>query len=326
MKERILSGMRPTGKLHLGHFVGALANWVALQDKYECFYMVADWHALDTDYADTSKLRENTEEMVLDWLAFGLNPKRSCLFVQSHVPEHAVLNVIFSTITPVSWLERCPTYKQQLQELSDREIRTHGFLGYPVLQAVDILIYKATRVPVGEDQLPHLELTREIARRFNYFYGPLFPEPQALLTKSSRLPGTDGRKMSKSYGNSILLSDTENEIGKKIKNMITDPARIHVDDTGHPDVCVAYQYWKAFAPEHAAEIEPQCKQGKIGCVACKKKLAEIVIETLRPYQEKRREYEKQKNLVREILEDGSMKARKIASGTLAEANELMKMW
>src|ERR1039458_6434868 len=236
-KKRVLSGMRSTGKLHLGNYVGALENWVRMQEQYECFFCVADWHALTTDYVDTSRLKENSIDVLLDWLAAGLDPAKSVIFIQSHVPAHAELHLLFSMITPLGWLERVPTYKEQRENIKDKDLGTYGFLGYPVLQSADILIYKADVVPVGEDQVAHVELTREIARRFNGFYGEVFPEPKSLLTPAPKLPGTDGRKMSKSYGNTILLTDSEPVLRQKLKTMVTDPARVRRSDPGNPDVC-----------------------------------------------------------------------------------------
>ena len=250
-RKRVLSGMRSTGKLHLGNYVGALENWVRMQDQYDCFFFVADWHALTTDYADTSQIKENSLEVLLDWLAAGLDPERCTMFIQSHVPQHAELHLLFSMITPLGWLERVPTYKEQRENIAEKDLSTYGFLGYPVLQAADILIYKGDFVPVGEDQVPHVELTREIARRFNMFYTRkgkyVFPEPQPLLTKAAKLPGTDGRKMSKSYGNTILLTDPEPVVRQKLKTMVTDPARVRRTDPGNPDVCPVGDLHKIFS-------------------------------------------------------------------------------
>jgi len=356
MKKRILSGMRPSGKLHIGHLFGALENWVKLQDDYECYYMVADWHALTSEYADPSELKENIYEMVLDWLAAGIDPKKSVLFCQSEVKEHAELHLLLSMIIPLSWLERCPTYKEQLQEVKDRDLSTYGFLGYPVLQAADILIYKAEFVPVGEDQLPHLELTREIARRFNNFYGSprggfttggsprgefpsilrvsgpkgttsgkILPEPEALLTKVARLPGIDGRKMSKSYNNAIYLSDAEGVVSEKVMNMFTDPQKIRINDSGHPQVsgCVVYAFYEVLRPEIVEKRKIECEEGRIGCVACKKELAEILNKFLRPYREKREQWHKE--LINDILRQGKEKAKIIAEETMAEVRKAMNL-
>jgi tryptophanyl-tRNA synthetase len=322
MKKRVLSGMRPTGKLHLGHLAGALKNWVEMQDEYDCFYMVADYHALMSEYADPSAMKENIIDNIADFLACGLDPEKSVIFVQSDVPEHLELNMILSAITPLSWLERCPTYKEQLREVEGRDLATYGFLGYPVLQAADIMIYKANAVPVGEDQLPHLELTREIARRFHHFYKKeIFPEPEGLLTKTPRLLGVDNRKMSKSYGNAVNLSDSPEEVKKKIKAMITDPQRIKKDDPGHPDICNVYSYYKFFFPELAGSVSEECKAAKIGCVADKAKLADCIIELLRPIQERRNMILSDKAGLQAVLKKGAEKARAVARETMCEVRK-----
>ncbi|MFA5339317.1 MAG: tryptophan--tRNA ligase [Candidatus Omnitrophota bacterium] len=322
MKKRILSGMRPTGKLHLGHLAGALKNWVEMQEEYDCFYMVADYHALMSEYADPSAMKENAIDNVADFLACGLDPDKSVIFVQSHVPEHLELNMILSAITPLSWLERCPTYKEQLREVEGRDLATYGFLGYPVLQAADILIYKANAVPVGEDQLPHLELTREIARRFKHFYKKeIFPEPEAIMTTTPRLLGVDNRKMSKSYGNAVNLSDTPEEVKKKIKSMITDPQRIKKDDPGHPDICNVYSYYKFFFPKEMGNLSEECKAGNIGCVEDKGKLADCIVELLRPIQEKRNKLIKDRKGIEAVLEKGDKKAREFARVTMDEVKK-----
>jgi len=321
VRKRILSGMRPSGRLHLGHLVGALANWAALQDEYECFYMVADWHALTTEYENPSEIKNNIREMVIDWISSGLDPKKSTMFVQSHVLEHAELHLLLSMFIPLSWLERCPTYKQQQQELKDRNLSTYGFLGYPVLQAADILVYKAEAVPVGEDQLPHLELCREIARRFNFLYKETFPEPQALLTKVPKLLGTDGRKMSKSYDNSIFLSDPPELIREKVGSMVTDPSRIRTNDPGHPDICTVYGLHTIFSSPKIDSIIADCKSGKIGCVACKRILSEALIKKLKPIQDKRKRLEANPEEIAEILENGRLKAQKITRETLKEVRK-----
>src|SRR5215831_16406701 len=272
-RKRVLSGMRPTGKLHLGNYVGALQNWVGMQDDYECYFCVVEWHALTTDYADTSKVKENSLEVVFDWLAAGLDPERSVIFMQSHVPAHAELHLLFSMITPLGWLERVPTYKEQRENITDKDLGTYGFLGYPVLQAADILIYKAVFVPVGEDEVPHVDLTREIARRFNQFYGaksPVLPEPAPLLSPAAKLAGIDGRKMSKSYGNTILLTDPEPVIRQKLKTMVTDPARVRRSDPGNPDVCPVGDLHKIFSyKETLAKVNEGCRSAGIGCIECK---------------------------------------------------------
>jgi len=325
MKKRILSGMRPTGKLHLGHLVGALDNWVKLQDEYDCFFMVADWHALMSEYANTERLRENIADNAIDWLACGINPKKSTVFIQSHIPEHLELYITFSIITPLGLLERCPTYKEQLREVTNRDLSTYGFLGYPVLQAADILVYKAEAVPVGEDQLPHLELTRQIARRFNNLVKEeAFPEPKALLTKTNRLLGLDGRKMSKSYDNFIALSEEPASVRKKIQNMFTDPLRIKFSDPGHPDECNVHSYYAVFAPERKKEVDELCRKAKIGCTDCKGELAEIIVKFLAPIQEKRSQLLKNKKQVFDILDEGEKKAREVCVHTMQEVRNLLK--
>jgi len=324
MSKRILSGMRPTGKLHLGHLVGALDNWVKLQDEYECFFMVADWHALMSEYENTANLSEFIIDNVIDWLSAGIDPDKSTLFVQSEVAGHLDLSMIFSCFTPLGRLERCPTYKEQLREIKTRNLNTYGFLGYPVLQAADILIYKADKVPVGEDQLPHLELTREIARRFNSLYKKeVFPAPSAILTQASRLLGLDGRKMSKSYDNTINLSDSEETISKKISNMFTDPKRIKLTDKGHPQVCNVFSYYSIFIPQAKDEVYDWCTNAKLGCTECKRRFALGLIDKLRPLHKKRQELLKDKTKIKKILEKGKVKAITIAAKTLKEAKEAM---
>jgi tryptophanyl-tRNA synthetase len=268
-KKIVLSGARPTGDIHLGNYFGALENWVKMQDQYNCHFFIADWHALTTGYAETASLRENCLSLMADFLACGLDPERSVLFLQSKVMEHAELFLLFSMATPLAWLERCPTYKDMMSQLREKDIATYGFLSYPCLQAADILIYKADFVPVGEDQLPHLELTREIARRFNFLYKSVFPEPQPLMTPVKLLPGTDGRKMSKSYGNTVTFADTPDEVRRKVMNMVTDPARIRRNDPGHPEICPVFAFHKVFSPDEVTEIECSCRKGEIGCVQCK---------------------------------------------------------
>lgn len=325
-KKRILSGMRPTGRLHLGNLHGALTNWVKLQEDYDCFYFVADWHALTTDYEQTEAIRDHIWQMFIDWLSVGLDPEKSTLFIQSALPEHAELFVLFSMITPLSWLERNPTYKEQLQELAHKDLRTFGFLGYPVLQAADILMYKAQGVPVGIDQLPHVELTREIARRFNYLYGSIFPEPEALLTEVPKLLGTDGRKMSKSYGNCIYLSDPPEVIRKQVSGMITDTQRPRRHDPGDPDRCLAFPYHKLYLPEDLLEqIKIDCRAAKLGCVDCKKLLAEALVKSLAPVHEKQRYYQAHPEEVREIMAAGNAKARQVAQATMMEVREAIRI-
>lgn len=325
-RPRILSGMRPTGKLHLGNLVGALQNWIELQDHYESFHFVADWHMLTTDYANTADLRDNTQEMVTDWLAAGLDPTKATFFIQSRLPEHAELHLLFSMVTPLGWLERVPSYKEQLDNIKDRDLHTYGFLGYPVLQAADILMYKADAVPVGEDQVPHVELTREIVRRFNAFYGPVFPEPQALLTPSPRLPGTDGRKMSKSYENAIFLSDPPSVVSKKLATMITDPARKRRTDKGNPDVCPVFDLHKVFSTgPHIVQVDRECRTAEIGCLDCKTLLAGNVNARLKPIQERRKVYEQEPQKVWDVLEEGTARARQVAQATMAEVRAAVKL-
>lgn len=319
---RTVSGMRPTGPLHLGHYFGALKNWVALQDEMQCLYFVADWHALTSDYADTSRVEEFSLEMVKDWLVSGLDPERSVIFQQSLVKEHAELALILGMITPVSWLERNPTYKEQRQEITHKDLGNMGFLSYPVLQAADILLYKPKWVPVGEDQLPHLELTREICRRFNNFYGDLFPEPEARLTPAARCPGLDGRKMSKSYNNAIYLKDSMEEITPKIKSMFTDKNRLRRTDPGDPKVCNLYPYHELLTDEQTrAEICEGCVNATWGCVDCKKVLLANLEKFLTPMHEKRRELEQDPDYIPDVLREGTRKARAEAQKTMAEANE-----
>jgi tryptophanyl-tRNA synthetase len=301
-----------------------------MQDEYECFFFIADWHALTTDYADTSKVKENSFEVLLDLLAAGLDPERCTLFLQSHVPQHAELYLLFSMITPLGWLERVPTYKDQQENLKEKDLSTHGFLGYPVLQAADILMYKGDFVPVGEDQVPHVELTREIARRFNQFYNlegsPVFPEPRPLLTPTPKLPGTDGRKMSKSYGNTILLADPEPVVRQKLKTMVTDPARIRRSDPGNPDVCPVGDLHKIFSSrETLAKVDAGCRSAGIGCIECKSWAADAIVTILNPMQERRKKYEDNPRLAWDILEAGSAKGRGVADITMGEVREAMGM-
>jgi tryptophanyl-tRNA synthetase len=313
--------MRPTGPLHLGHLVGALSNWIKLQDEYECFYMVADWHALMSEYENPKDIRNYAVSCVADWISCGIDPDKSVIFIQSHVPGHLDLTMSLSCLTPLSWLERCPTYKEQLRESKTRDLTTYAFLGYPVLQAADILVYKATAVPVGVDQSAHLELTREIARRFNNFYGNTFPEPQTLLTASPKLLGIDGRKMSKTYGNFIALSDEPKTVIEKTKKMFTDPKRIYMKDKGHPDKCNIFSYIEIFAPEKAKELEDACKNSKIGCTECKKNLADVLIKILEPIQEKRNKLLQDKSKLMDILKKGADRASAVTSKTMEEVRE-----
>ena len=359
-KKRVLSGMRPTGKLHLGNYVGALENWVRMQEQYECFFVIVDWHALTTDYADTSHLKENLVDVLLDWLAAGLDPEKCVMFIQSHVPVHAELHLLLSMITPLGWLERVPTYKEQKENIKEKDLGTYGFLGYPVLQSADILIYKADVVPVGEDQVAHVELPREVARRFNgiyaqpivvrnsdrltpvqrdfltslgqqitqdadyVFHWAVFPEPAALLTPAPRLPGTDGRKMSKSYDNTIMLTDPEPVVRQKLKTMVTDPARVRRTDPGNPDVCPVGDLHKIFSnPETMAKVNEGCRSAGIGCIECKSWVADALVKILQPMQERRKKYEDNPRLAWDILEAGSARAREVAGATMDEVRKSM---
>ena len=325
MKQRVVSGMRPSGRLHIGHYHGVLENWVKMQDSYDCFFFVADWHSLTTEYADTSGIAQSIRDMVLDWVAFGLDPEKCVIFRQSLVPHHSELNLILSMITPVSWLERNPTYKEMLDNIEQRDLTTFGFLGYPVLMAADIILYKATRVPVGQDQLPHLEITREIARRFNHLYGAVFPEPEALLTETPKLPGLDGRKMSKSYNNSIYLSDNAETTAKMVMSMVTDTNRVRRADPGDPDVCVAFNLHRLYVPqEKLDEIVPACRGAQIGCVDCKKILAGCINERLAPFRARREELASHPGFVDELLREGSRKASLISDAVMTEVRTALK--
>jgi tryptophanyl-tRNA synthetase len=330
-RKRVLSGMRPTGKPHLGNYMGALHNWVRLQNdpQYECYFFIADWHALTTDYADPSQIRQNTLDVALDYLAAGLDPAGSVLFVQSHIPQHAEFHLLLSMITPLGWLERVPSYKEQQENLTGRDLTTYGFLGYPLLQAADILIYQADAVPVGQDQAAHVELTREIARRFNQFYkrpdgSEILPEPQVLLTPSPKLPGTDGRKMSKSYGNTILMSDPEPEIRAKLKTMVTDPARIRRTDPGNPDKCPVGDLHKIFSSQQTlAKVYEGCTTAGIGCIECKSWAADAIVSALAPIQERRLHFEQHPALVADIFNDGARRATARAEQTMHEVRAAM---
>ena len=320
--------MRPTGKLHLGNYMGALANWVKLQDQYECYFFIADWHALTSDYADTSQIVPNTKDVLLDYLAAGLDPTRSVLFLQSSVLQHAELNLLLGMVTPLGWLERVPTYKEQQENLTGKDLSTYGFLGYPLLMASDILIYQPQFVPVGNDQTAHVELTREVARRFNQFYKldgrEVLPEPQVLLTPSPKLPGTDGRKMSKSYGNTILKTDPEPVVRQKLKTMVTDPARIRRTDAGDPDKCPVGDLHKVFStPETMAKVYDGCRSAGIGCIECKGWAANGLVQILEPIQARRAGFTE--SAVKEILEDGSNRARSRAEQTMQEVRAAMRM-
>lgn len=325
-RPRVLSGMQPSGLLHLGNLLGALDSWKALQTQYDCFFFVADWHALSTNYEDTSRIREFTRELLIDWLAAGIDPDRATVFIQSRIPEHAILHLLLSMIVPIPWLERNPTYKEKQEEIRERDLSTYGFLGYPVLQAADILLYKPDFVPVGKDQLPHLELTREIARRFNSLYRPVFPEPKEHLTKFPKVLGTDGRKMSKSYGNTINLSDPEPVVRQKLKTMVTDPARVRRTDKGNPDVCPVFEFHKIFSTLPTIErINRECRTAEIGCIDCKTLVADGMVARLTPIWDGRARLTAKPNQVEEIVREGSRRAAAVASRTLAEVNDAMKL-
>ena len=327
-RPRILSGMRPTGKLHLGNYMGALANWVKLQDEYECYFFIADWHALTSDYADPSQIAPNTLDVLLDYLGAGLDPEKSVLFLQSRVLQHAELSLLLGMITPLGWLERVPTYKEQQENLSSKDLSNYGFLGYPLLMASDILLYQPQFVPVGQDQQAHVELTREVARRFNQFYKlsgeEVLPEPKVLLTPSPKLPGTDGRKMSKSYGNTIQLCDPEPEVRKKLKTMVTDPARIRRTDAGDPDKCPVGDLHKVFStPETLAKVYDGCRSAGIGCIECKGWAASGLVQMLQPIQERRASFTDSQAM--EILENGSNHARVRAEETMRQVRTAMQL-
>ena len=326
--KRILSGMRPTGKLHLGNLHGALKNWVDLQQsgKYDCFYFVADWHAITSEYSSTEDIKGNTVTMVIDWLSVGLDPQKSTLFVQSTVKEHAELFLLLSMITPLAWLERNPTYKEMKTELATKDLSTFGFLGYPVLQAADIIMYKAHGVPVGIDQLPHVELTREIARRFNFLYKEIFPVPEPLLTSVPKLLGIDGRKMSKSYDNSIYISDRGNVLQQKISSMFTDPQRMRKSDPGNPEICNVFAFHGLYSqPDTVKDIDAACRKAEIGCTDCKKMLALRIAEELKPVHDRMDYYTSHLDEINGIIEEGSKKATKIARQTMDEVRTAVKI-
>jgi len=327
VKPRVVSGMRPTGKLHLGHLVGALKNWATLQDKYDCFYFVADWHALTSDYADTSAIVENAYDMVADWIAAGLDPAKSTLFVQSLVPEHAELALLLSMVVPIPWLERVPTYKEQMDQIRDKDLSTLGFLSYPLLQTADVIIYNAHYVPVGEDQVPHLELSREIVRRFNNFYGELFDEPQPMLTTFPRLPGLDNRKMSKSYGNTINLSDDAEAVRKKVMQMYTDPKRVRADVPGTVEGNPVFMYHDAFNPDTAEvdDLKARYRAGKVGDVEVKTKLANALNAQLDPMRARRARILAKPSALKEILVEGSRKARNVAEEKMEVVRGAVKL-
>lgn len=326
--KRILSGMRPTGKLHLGNLHGALGNWVDLQNSgnYDCFYFVADWHALTSEYSTTQEIKSNIKSMVIDWLSVGLDPQKSTLFVQSAIKEHAELFLLLSMITPLAWLERNPTYKEMKTELVNKDLSTFGFLGYPVLQAADIIMYKAYGVPVGVDQLPHVELTREIARRFNFLYSEVFPIPEPLLTAVPKLLGIDGRKMSKSYDNSIYISDRGKVLQGKVSSMFTDPQRMRKSDPGNPEICNVFTFQNLYSePDVVKEIDEGCRSAKIGCTDCKKMLAGRISAALSPVHERMDYYLNHQDEIEQIIAEGNEKAAKIARQTMAEVRAAVKI-
>jgi tryptophanyl-tRNA synthetase len=326
MSTRVLSGMQPSGLMHLGNLLGALENWKTLQTQYDCFFFVADWHALSTNYADTSRLKEFSHELLIDWLAAGIDPNRATVFIQSHVPEHAILHLLFSMIIPIPWLERNPTYKEKQEEITEKDLTTYGFLGYPVLQAADILLYKPDLVPVGKDQLPHLELTREVGRRFNNLYRSVFPEPKEMLTQFPKVLGTDGRKMSKSYHNTINLSDTEPVVRQKLKTMVTDPARVRRTDPGNPDICPVYDFHTIFSPQEVTtQISEDCRTAAIGCIDCKKRVGDFMVERFSPMWETRATVTANPQQVQEVVEEGRKRAALIAHDTILEVKEAMKI-
>lgn len=325
-RKRVLSGMQPSGLLHLGNLLGALDNWKALQDQYDCFFFIADWHALSTNYADTSRIREFVHEMLVDWLAVGIDPNKATIFVQSSNSDHAILHLLLSMITPIPWLERNPTYKEKQEQIADRDLATYGFLGYPVLQAGDILLYKADFVPVGKDQLPHLELTRELARRFNSIYKYVFSDPQELLTSFPKVLGTDGRKMSKSYGNTINLSDSEPVVRQKLKTMVTDPARVRRTDPGNPDICPVYDFHKIYSqPAVVERVNKECRTAEIGCIDCKKLAADGMVAKLSPIWNARTQFSRDPKQVQDIVEAGADRAKKVSHQTVEEVKDAMKI-
>jgi tryptophanyl-tRNA synthetase len=325
MKNRILSGMRPTGRLHLGNYT-VVENWVNLQGKYENFHMVADWHMLTTKFEDLSQLKANSMNMVIDWVSAGIDPEKSPIFVQSHVKEHAELHLLLSMLVTTARLERNPTVKEQVRDLGLEDRISYGLLGYPVLQAADILLYRADTVPVGEDQLPHIEISREIARRFNYVYGvDVFPEPKGIVTAFGRLPGLDGNRMSKSAGNTIEMSESVEDIGKKVMRAVTDPQKIRRNDPGHPEVCTVFTYHKKYNPTEVPEIEPECKSGALGCVACKRNLAAKLADYLAPIREKRGYYEAHTDEIHDIISDGDKRASKEAEETMSVVRDAMNL-
>ncbi len=326
MTTRVLSGMQPSGLMHLGNLLGALENWKSLQAQHDCFFFVADWHALSTNYADTSRLKEFTQELLIDWLAAGIDPNRATVFIQSEVPEHAILHLLLSMIIPIPWLERNPTYKEKQEEITEKDLSTYGFLGYPVLQAADILLYKPDLVPVGKDQLPHLELTRELGRRFNSLYKPVFPEPKEYLTQFPKVLGTDGRKMSKSYHNTINLSDTETTVRQKLKTMVTDPARVRRTDKGNPEVCPVYDFHKIFStPAVVAQIDTDCRSAAIGCIDCKRQVGDAMVTRCAPMWDTREQFSANPQHIQEVVEEGRTRAATVAKQTMVDVRNAMKI-
>lgn len=323
MKKKMLTGFRPTGKLHLGHLHGNISNMIKYQKEYENFFFLVDWHALSTEYQNPKNIKSDLIECAVDLVALGINPEYTHLYRQSDIPQIAELTLYFSMITPLSWLERCPTYKEQVNELKSKDISTLGFLSYPVLMAADILIVNSDIIPVGEDQLPHLEITREIARRFNHLYGDYFTEPREMLSKAARVPGTDGRKMSKSYGNAIFLSDDFETMSSKINMMITDPKRIHRNDPGHPDVCNIFSFYRIYREEQIKEIEERCRKGKIGCTDCKKEISSAIYRSLEEFRGKRDKIKKDMSHIYGILDEGSAYVKKIAGNTISDVRKKM---
>ncbi|HEX6087170.1 MAG TPA: tryptophan--tRNA ligase [Thermoanaerobaculia bacterium] len=324
--QYVLSGLRPTGRVHLGNYFGAIKNWVDLQDRYPSYCFIADWHALTTDYADPSKVHQATFEATADMLAAGIDPKKTVLFLQSEVKEHAELHLLLSMVTPLPWLERVPTFKDQQQQLEDKELNNYGFLGYPLLQTADIIVYRAAYVPVGEDQASHLELSREVVRRFNNFYGPVFPEPQPLFTPTPKVPGLDGRKMSKSYGNTIPLTAGADEVRTLVSTMFTDPNRVRRTDPGNPDICNLFQFHQLFSDDATiARVDHECRTAQIGCVQDKKLLADIIIAALAPMRARREEIDRDPSIVWDTLRDGSARARERAAETLTLVRQAMKI-
>ncbi len=328
---RVVSGMRPTGKLHVGHFFGALKNWLKLQDEHECFFFSADWHALTTEYATPGEMKEAERDMVADWLALGIDPTKVVLFVQSRVKQHAELALLFGMVTPIPWLERVPTYKEQQQNLTGKDLSTYGFLGYPLLQAADVAVYRATAVPVGQDQVAHLELSREIVRRFNNLYAPevgpkLLPEPQPLLTEHPKILGLDGRKMSKSFHNAILLGEAEESAKKRLMTAVTDPARVRRNDPGNPEVCPIFYLHKAYSPpETIAMVDRECRTAGIGCVDCKKALLVNLLPALEKHRKARAEVDQAPERIDQALEDGARRANEVAEETMRDVRRAMKL-